>query len=71
MMCNCIPELLNCIPEMLLSAHIDGRDIRTQPKQTNRFHFIVVISLYNFSKIMMFREQWQLMHLLANSAEFP
>lgn len=47
-MCNCM--------NVLLSAHVDGHDIRTQPKQTNRFQFIVVTSFYNFSKIMMFNE---------------
>lgn len=49
--------MCNCIPEMLLSAHVDDHDIITQPKQTNRFQFIVVISFYNFSKIMMFHER--------------
>lgn len=47
-MCNCM--------NVLSSTHVDGHDIRTQPKQNNRFQFIVVILLYNFSKIMTFHK---------------
>lgn len=56
---------------MLSSAHVDGHGIRIQPKQTNRFQFIVVISFYNFSKLMVFLETMVINAPIANGAEFP